>query len=443
VYARWTVYLSAVDFRTTTQPGAGNDGVSRIIDVQCVDVGGTTGGSALPASCTTDTDGDGLVDEVEAWFGTDAGLADTDGDGSNDFSEMALGTRPSTTSLGFDADCDPQPASGSEPAIDSTFSNAADTDCDGQRDVQDNGADQTTGSKGTIEDTDIDDNCPTNYNPSQINSDSPRFAPNPQPVNNDASDPTSDLTGDACDGDDDNDSADDVVELDLAINPTPAAGESYCSTVTAGEPGYVANATSPTDDDDDDDGGLTGVECRHLVNPTSSAAAQRMPDSFAAVGAADQTAQEIFYRTQGINNPAGAGEIDDLDGDGSNGVADSDSDTHPSSTGADGALDTREVKFYGTRASSDDTDGDGCGDGREMADVTGNKNIDVLDLSQIAAVSGSIRNGAGMLDQTKVNRDMTRNGVIDVLDLGFAAARSGVCPAQGGIEINQGNSPQP
>lgn len=436
IYATWTIYTSAVDFADWT--------VSRIIDVQCVDIG-NSGGSLAP--CSTDSDGDGLVDIIETESGTSTGSPDTDGDGATDREEMFNGTRPSTTSNGFVANCAPvadPDGAGPEIGVDSAFSNAEDTDCDGQKDVADNGADQTVASKGTIEDTNTDDNCPAVYNASQLNSDSPRFAPNAQPLGRDTTDPQQDLTGDACDTDDDNDSMDDVVEVALTINPAPLAGTSFCSTTVGG--GYAASPAGPTDDDSDNDGGLDGVECRHLKNPKD--AGSRMAAGFVATEGDAVINQRRFYRSYRINSITpdaidAADERDDTDSDGTSGSTDADSDTNASNGKVDGQLDAVEVKFYGTRTTDDDSDNDNCGDGAEMADVNGNRNIDVIDLGIVAGNAGSIRNIAGELDQLKQNSDFNKNGTVDVIDLGAVAGHVQNCVAQAGVTVNYGPSPQP
>jgi hypothetical protein len=438
LYATWTVYTSAIDQRTWT--------VSRIIDVQCVQVGGVF----ATTPCTTDTDGDDVVDQVELHSGTDPADNDDDGDGADDLDEMIEGTRPSETSVGFLADCD-----GGGPQ---TNDNAEDTDCDGQLDPKDNGADQTAGSKGTIEDTAADDNCPADANPTQLNSDSPRFAPNPQPVDNDASDPIQDLNGDACDTDDDDDDMDDVVEGLLSVRDTGAGAT--CNADVPPAVGFTLaanNGTGSTDSDRDNDGGLDGRECRHQKNPENANTANRMNAALVATEGGSVADQERFYRTHNINVAPAPGENDDPDGDGTANETDADSDTCPAAGPCGGTVnvkadrlnDALEIKFLGTTVRNDDGDGDGCGDGKEASDVTGNRNTDVIDLSQVAAVSGNIRNPGGDLDQTKVNRDINRSGGIDINDLGQVAANIDAtgspfnCLAQGGVTVAKDRNPFP
>jgi hypothetical protein len=128
IYATWTIYTSAVDFAEWQ--------VSRIVDVQCLDVGST--GNPTTA-CTTDSDSDGLVDIIETLSGTLTNNPDTDGDGATDREEMFEGTRPSTTSNGFVANCAPvadPDGAGPEIGVDSAFSNAEYTECDVKNELQ-------------------------------------------------------------------------------------------------------------------------------------------------------------------------------------------------------------------------------------------------------------------------------------------------------------------
>ena len=171
---------------------------------------------------------------------------------------------------------------------------------------------------------------------------------------------------------------DDVVEVDLGVNPAPAANTSYCAAPAGGS--FVANNSGPQDSDSDDDGGLDGRECRFGKNPKD--ALVRMGAGFVAaegVGTppTGTDGQKLYFRVYGINDPAGGGlENNAIDGDGNSPKSpgtDTDSDTDATNGKVDSLLDSTEVKFFGTRASSDDSDADGCGDGAEDADVTGNR----------------------------------------------------------------------
>jgi hypothetical protein len=91
----------------------------------------------------------------------------------------------------------------------------------------------------------------------------------------------------------------------------------------------------------------------------------------------------------------------------------------------DGVLAFREFCFYNTSSLTNNTDGDGCNDGREVASINGDTQVNVLDLQQVASESGTYTLPGSAV---KVNYDVTKNGTIDVLDLQQVAARSGVCP---------------
>jgi hypothetical protein len=293
-----------------------------------------------------------------------------------------------------------------------------------------------------------------------------------------------DTVGDACDADNDGDGISDVAEDEMWYDASPVAGESFCA-----EPGTAGYAdaglvlgVADLDEDIDNDGGLDGRECSFLKDPL-------VPTSrfLSSEGAPDQLpdGEETNYRTQGINHPdtstaSGAAETDcddmlDDDGDSvaddgcaydteTSETADLDGDTVGSAcvsgtaagTGAadtdadcDAVLDGVEVKFILSTPSSDDSDGDGCYDGYEVADINGNRVVNVIDLGQIAAVNPDNITSGGVRDQTAVNRDLNKSGTVDVIDLGFAAARaaslsSAGCAQQAGVVVtnhNDGDAP--
>jgi hypothetical protein len=458
LYARWTLSTSARDLRSGTQ--------ARIIDLHCVNVGGfaandtdadclqdASAGGTDANDTNADQDGDLVVDGIEAEFGTSLTAADSDGDGANDYVEMAHFTRAFEGGAGFLADCD---AGGPI-----TNNNADDTDCDGQLDLPENGADANApATKNVYDDNATDDNCPTDANPTQLNSDSdnaPNFA-----ASGDLSIPDQDVSGDPCDGDDDNDGVGDVVEGAMFLG----AGPNFC-TSTVGTP----LVTSGLDSDSDNDLALDGLECKFASRPDKA----NNPDGRVVTSSADFLADgdvgsvETFYRTQRINIPAG-GQTDDLDSDGlcggkaagagCAGGQDNDSDE-------DRLLDGIEVLFYGTQPSNDDTDGDGCKDGSEAADVNGDRTISVLDLSAVATRSAStpfaggryrdLPTGTGAYTTVDyVDLDFNRDGSLSVVDLSaiagiqgipaFGGNCGGVNPgaAQGGITVSNANtSPQP
>jgi hypothetical protein len=91
----------------------------------------------------------------------------------------------------------------------------------------------------------------------------------------------------------------------------------------------------------------------------------------------------------------------------------------------DKLLTFREVCYYGTNPTVLNTDGDTCNDGREVASVNANTQVDVIDLQIVASEAGGYPLPAS---NTKGNFDITRNGTIDVLDLQVVASLSGACP---------------
>lgn len=393
-YARFTAFTSAEDER--------DGAISRILDLNCVNVGGAAGVDA-DNDCLTDgdaddapgADGDGdfVPDGIEKLFGTDETDSDTDNDGSTDFDEIFNFTNPHVT----------------------------DTDGDGQLDKADNGADDVPGTITVIDDNTSDDNCPSDANATQTNSDS---APDNNGVTGDPTNPSQDTLGDACDTDDDNDGIVDVAEAVLRIDVSP----NFCSS-SAG----ALNPTSTTNPDTDADLGLDGVECKYQSNPQSQAsvmAAQPVDNLGVQVPPATSDAQETFYRTGAINIPGG-GQENNPDGDtATDPVADGDSDN-------DGLLDGTEVKFYGTHPTNSDSDGDGCSDGREAASVNGDRNVSSIDLGQIAQRFGAFN---AAVNPERVDYDYTKNGAIQSADLGQVAQRFGSCPAQGGITVNRGTA---
>lgn len=96
---------------------------------------------AIWVDITTDTDGDGLSDELETYIGTNTNLADTDGDGLTDYQEVVeLGTDPlkkDTNSNGindFDEDYDGDGVSNGQEFQKGTDPMLSDTDNDGLSD---------------------------------------------------------------------------------------------------------------------------------------------------------------------------------------------------------------------------------------------------------------------------------------------------------------------
>jgi hypothetical protein len=300
------------------------------------------------------------------------------------------------------------------------------------------------------------------------------------PAPADSTMPASDGEGDACDTDDDNDGATDVAESGMTIvawsgNTDPGGAGDAADTTTCKGPGVgVAPSVvmSTTNPDSDMDGYRDGQECTMSARPdeddTAVASCTTVPvdpDGCARIersGVTDPDADklyhptsglghdavEAFYRTRGINTDE-ASQEHDTDNDTLDGEADSDSD-------ADTLIDGIEVWGWGTDPSNEDTDHDACADGKEAADVNGNRVVNAQDLGILAStttygtVGGSYRNAGGIIPAQyhKLNGDQNRNFIINAQDLGLAAAQNliggGSCnvptidanPAPGNASVN-------
>jgi len=364
---------------------------------------------AVTYSKAKDADCDGLVDGIEKAWGANPLLADSDGDGAPDFVEMFQFTSPVNP----------------------------DTDGDGLLDRPDDDyIAAAAGSAESGEAMNADDNCPSVYNPDQLNSDG-RGRWNGAVPNDYASNPNKDKMGDACDDDDDNDGATDAYES--------------------------AQGTNPLKLDTDGDTVNDGAELRLGTNPNN-------PGPLWPVWGA---AQQVYYRGCHINVPAqGAypawdaeydgledGVENDVDGDGTicqsgGSIVDADSDNGtgtgvadpetgsncdnaddddgdgrvndgcpqvgaaketvcnetvcPDADGvapwdtcdndADGKIndgcqaidataeiwDKVEAFGYNTSIANKDSDGDGCEDWIEIVDVNGNRSAEILDAWAVA-----------------------------------------------------------
>jgi hypothetical protein len=278
----------------------------------------------------TDTDGDGLSDGDEInVHGTNPIDADSDNDGLDDGDEVAAGSGP------FDPDSDDDGVlDGPEVNTHGTNPLAADTDADAMSDpveilntcldpvVADAGADPdgdavpnladlTQGTLPCDPDSDDDgfldlqdtshtgpnvnpaaDNCPTVNNGAQTNTDA-AFEPNGTNVpGDDATIGNSDILGDACDPDDDNDTLSDAAELSPPV----------CASATA--------ATSSTERDSDGDHLADSWECANGSDPSNASS------KFVGTGAgvdADLDRIPDLYENRGYNTSSGSA---DTDGDG-------------------------------------------------------------------------------------------------------------------------------
>jgi hypothetical protein len=95
-------------------------------------------------------------------------------------------------------------------------------------------------------------------------------------------------------------------------------------------------------------------------------------------------------------------------------------------TDADGdGLQLRiEYCFYNSNPLSANTDGDGCGDGREVASVNNDMTVSAADLGLVASEFGANYPTGSY----KVAFDVNKDGSITSADLGFVASKFGPCP---------------
>lgn len=223
---------------------------------------------------------------------------------------------------------------------------------------------------------DATDNCPNDPNVSQINTDrAPIVTPGVGPI--DTTIANGDAQGDACDPDDDNDGLTD----DDEVTGAPCAS--------------ATGTTNPLLFDTDGDRTGDGAECGLGSNPNSalSKPASPMP------GDTDHDGLPNALETSIGSNPA----MVDTDGDGVN--------------------DGVEFRGYGSFAAVLDSDGDACADDTEIADVTGSRKVDVVDIFLVAGSFGLT---------TRPNLDISKDGSINIVDLFLIAGNTtqGFCPVQ-------------
>ena len=284
-----------------------------------------------PLNTSADTDCDTLVDGIEVAYGSlPADLDDdSDGDGATDFEEMFQFTNPIGTG-------------------------STDTDADGY-------LDKPATVYGDNDDTSMD-NCPSVYNPSQLNSDGAR-RPNGIKISGDyASNPNQDKLGDACDDDDDNDGATDTYEPDTTggkVASLPLVADTDGDTVVDGVEWHVN--TDPTD--------ITSY-------PTWDATLQLYYRG-CHINTAKDT--EHAYTDWDAEYDAVNDDVEyDPDGDNSNCPGDGDSDSGSGGLHANmiELLDQYEAMGYNTGITNQDTDGDGCHDWVEIHDLNGDRTVD-------------------------------------------------------------------
>jgi len=339
--------------------------------------GNSTPESALAANCGDglDNDTDGFVDAADP--GCDA--TDSDSDTIADVDEDSLDSNP------YDITKKP------ESQLAGTCADGIDNDGDGRTDLVGPG---DTGCKTTDSDSDgstnydeiglgsvyldeageaanSDDNCPYVYNPDQANFDGRPESNGPFIAGGVRGNPNADAWGDACDVDDDNDKAYDASET-------------------------VSLGTNPYLKDTDGDHTLDGVESIAGKDPLDinskvtnlTAANQRffrachinLPDSTLypaySPGYSGSATTELDPDNDGINcpytSPPPSGDKD----------ADNGSSAFVNlclNTPCTEIEDLSEIKGYGTAPAVSDTDGDGCEDWIEIADINGDRAANALD----------------------------------------------------------------
>ncbi len=225
---------------------------------------------------------------------------------------------------------------------------------------------QSVAQDNSVRRQDID-NCPLVNNPYQENTDSGDI-PTGDPSAPDVTRPNSDIFGDACDQDHDNDGLTDAQE---------AQG---CN---------GSGSTDPHSPDSDGDHFTDRYECLAGSNPND---ASSIP-------------------------PGGP----DTDGDGVPNALEAFLGTDPQNpdTDGDGVSDFTEAARWATDPLQPDTDGDGCGDGTEIASVDGNWTADARDLMLVSAHMPPAAYNVAF--------DIDRNGVIDHADLALVAQNFGRC----------------
>ena len=234
----------------------------------------------------------------------------------------------------------------------------------------------------------LEDNCPTVFNPDQINTPIGPIDNGPSVQGDDVTIPNEDNLGDMCDNDSDNDGLPDLTELvGCGSGPTDPGWPVLDKTYDDNGDGNPAPplGTDAADDgpswDSDGDTVLDGVECLLGSNPN------------------DRSSRPGFWTCGGTS---------DADGD--------------------GLSNASETCGWGTNPNLVDTDGDGLSDCREAADVDGNAVVnytgDTITVGK-AALIASPPTKSGVMDTDK-------NGAVnfdDALFVAKVALVSGFCPA--------------
>jgi hypothetical protein len=221
------------------------------------------------------------------------------------------------------------------------------------------------------------DNCPNVSNPDQLNTDAKPIDNGPDVPGYDYTVPNSDILGDVCDPDIDN---------DYMLN----TGTNALLGLPGEDVGCGSLPTNPKLMDTDGDTVIDGAECLLGSDP-------RNP----------------------LSKPS-AVPPNDSDGDG---LPDNieiliGSDPHKVDSDGDGILDGVEVKGWGTSPILKDSNFNSCPDNVEIADVNGDYWVNIVDV-RIAAQA------AGHIIGYNADLDLNKDGLLNIVDLRMTAQQMG------------------
>jgi len=233
---------------------------------------------------------------------------------------------------------------------------------------------------------DGEDNCPTVYNPDQLNTDAKPIDNGPVVEGDDLTVPYSDGYGDACDPDDDNDWM-----QDTGTNSLGVPGEDV---------GCGSGPTNPLLRDTDGDTVIDGAECLLGSDPNNS------------------NSKPVRYPPNDSDRDGIPANVEALLGS-----SDSKCDTD-----GDGISDGIEFMGWGTSPSLKDSNSNSCGDNIEIADVDGDGWVNVGDQLIIAQRAGRVRDDDFDPDPPwnfSPAFDVNKDGYINVGDQLLVAKQSG------------------
>jgi hypothetical protein len=220
------------------------------------------------------------------------------------------------------------------------------------------------------------DNCPFVPNPDQLNSDAKPIDITPVPPGTDHSVPNSDILGDACDLDIDND-----YMLNTGTNQTLG--------IPGEDVGCGSGPTNPKLMDSDGDTVVDGYECLAGTDPKN-------PLSKPSLNLTDSDRDGLPDSVEALFG----------------------CDPNKADTDGDGISDGFEVKGWATSCTLKDTNVNGCPDNVEIADVNGDYRVNVADHLIVAKTAiGWFAYNADV--------DVTKDGRINVADQLLVAKQQG------------------